>query len=54
MILEETQDDTEENDVINLSGYTLNKEEISVLKKGLNFVISPKNIPRERIICSIE
>ena len=43
-----------ENDVINLSNYNLDKEEISVLRKWLNFFVVPRNIPIERMICSIE
>jgi hypothetical protein len=42
------------NTVINLSDRQLNKEETSVLSKGGNFAISPKMIPVEDIISSIE
>lgn len=44
----------ESRKLVTLSSHTLNKDEISVLNKGLNFAIAPKRIPTESIICCIE
>jgi hypothetical protein len=40
--------------VINLSSHELDKVELSVLEKGLNFVISPTFVPVDNLICCIE
>ena len=40
--------------VVNLSSHTLTDIESSILKKGLNFALSPRSIPTETIICNIE
>ncbi|MGR8252493.1 reverse transcriptase domain-containing protein, partial [Escherichia coli] len=42
------------NTVINLSNITLDKDTQSVLEKGMNFAITPKQIPYENIISNIE
>ena len=40
--------------LVNLSSHTLDSAESTILKKGLNFVVAPKTIPVEFIICNIE
>jgi len=40
--------------VINLSSRTLNKAEVSLLRKGLNFTVTPTSIPATEIITKIE
>ncbi|XP_052739858.1 uncharacterized protein LOC112042946 isoform X2 [Bicyclus anynana] len=40
--------------VINLSSVTLNENGLNALGKGLNFALTPRNIPMESIVCSIE
>ena len=40
--------------VVNLSNFKLNPSTRRLLEKGLNFVIAPKTITVEDIICSIE
>ena len=40
--------------VVNISDRALNNNEISVLRKGLNFAITPKQIPTKEILASVE
>jgi len=40
--------------VINLSSRTLNEAEVSLLKKGLNFAVTPMSVPATEIIAKIE
>ena len=40
--------------VINVSNRNLSQEEVSVLAKGGNFAITPKEIPKEEIIANLE
>ena len=40
--------------VINLSSRTLNEVEVSLLKKGLNFAVTPTSVPATEIIAKIE
>jgi len=40
--------------VINLSSRTLNEAELSLLKKGLNFAVTPTSVPATEIIAKIE
>ena len=42
------------NWVVNLSSRSLNKAEVSLLKKGLNFAVSPADIPATEIIAKVE
>ncbi|KAL9964367.1 hypothetical protein ACROYT_G027998 [Oculina patagonica] len=42
------------NWVINLSSRTLNDAEIALLQKGLNFAVTPANVPAKEIIASVE
>ncbi|KAL9963887.1 hypothetical protein ACROYT_G027441 [Oculina patagonica] len=42
------------NWVINLSSRSLNDAEIALLQKGLNFAVTPSNIPAKEIIASVE
>ena len=44
----------DEGKVVNLSKHALNTVETTILKKCLNFVVAPKTIPTESIICNIE
>jgi PHD/YefM family antitoxin component YafN of YafNO toxin-antitoxin module len=46
--------DTNAKNVVNLSTRTLNKTELGVLERGLNFVLSSSSIPTDNIICCIE
>ena len=45
---------SEEKSVVNLSSTNLNSDERSILKKGLKFVVAPRRIPLEEIVCAIE
>ena len=40
--------------VVNLSSQVLEPEVINVLRKGLGFAVTPKNLPFENMICNIE
>ena len=40
--------------VVNVSQRKLNDNEISLLRKGLNFVKTPKSIPKKEILASVE
>ena len=40
--------------MVNLSNTKINPSSLKLLEKGLNFVIAPKNILVEDIICSLE
>lgn len=40
--------------MVNLSSQELDPEVINVLSKGLGFVVAPKSLPTENMICSIE
>ena len=40
--------------VINLSSRTLTETEVSLLKKGLNFAVTPTSVPATEIIAKIE
>ena len=40
--------------VINLSSRTLNEAEVSLLKKGLNFAVTPTSVPATESIAKIE
>ncbi|KAL0819818.1 hypothetical protein ABMA28_007845 [Loxostege sticticalis] len=40
--------------VVNLSKQTLDSNTIEILEKGLNFAVTPRQIPYEEIICSVE
>lgn len=40
--------------VINISSLVFTPEEINTLSKGLEFTVSPKDIPFESIICNIK
>ena len=40
--------------VINTSKRTLSKAEITVLRKGMNYAITPRTIPLKEIIASVE
>ena len=40
--------------VINLSSRTLNEAEVSLLKKGLNFAVTPTRVQATKIIAKIE
>ena len=42
------------NWVINLSSRSLSDAETALLRKGLNFAVTPANIPTEEIIASVE
>ncbi|XP_078361584.1 uncharacterized protein LOC144645943 [Oculina patagonica] len=42
------------NWVINLSSRTLNDAEIALLQKGLNFAVTPANVPAKEIIANVE
>ena len=42
------------NWVINLSSRSLSDAEIALLKKGLNFAVTPANIPATKIIAKVE
>ncbi|XP_078350248.1 uncharacterized protein LOC144635053 [Oculina patagonica] len=42
------------NWVINLSSRSLSDAEIALLRKGLNFAVTPTNIPAKEIIASVE
>ena len=49
---EKPQDDT--NFIANQSKYPLDADSESILKKGLNFALTPTRIPVEDIICGVE
>ena len=42
------------NWVVNLSSRSLNEAEVSLLKKGLNFAVTPADIPATEIIAKVE
>ena len=44
----------ETNWVVNLSSRSLNEAEVSLLKKGLNFAVTPADIPATEIIAKVE
>ena len=46
--------DTSAKTIVNLYAHALNKAEMGVLEKGLNFVVSPTSIPIDNFICCVE
>ena len=46
--------DVVKNSVVNLSGVELSSDEVGVLEKGLNFVVSPRVIPIIDVITGVE
>jgi hypothetical protein len=50
----EDRDQIQSKWVVNLSNYTISKDEESILRKGLNFAVTPKKIPMEEYVIGIE
>ncbi|XP_069354553.1 uncharacterized protein [Maniola hyperantus] len=49
-----TQTDESRPPVVNLSSVPIEENVLNALSKGLNFALTPRNIPIESIVCSIE
>jgi hypothetical protein len=54
LIQRTTQTTLKKKWVINISRRKLNDDEISLLRKGLNYVSTPKSIPKKEILASVE
>lgn len=48
------EEDIKRRWVVNISERELEENEISLLRKGLNFLITPRHIPTKEILASIE
>ena len=54
LVQNHNSNDIQKKWVINISGRKLNDNEVSLLRKGLNYVSTPKVIPRKEILASVE
>ena len=50
----DSQKNVKKSNVVNLSRYVLNEDEIKVFKYGLNFAVAPGKILAKELMCSVE